>query len=111
MKFCPKCGSLLRTQRKGGSLLYSCLKCGYEEISEKSHATIQNRREATRTGQPMIVESVDEGKASFSKTKVVCPKCGNGEAYWWMQQTRAADEATTRFFRCTKCGHVWREYD
>jgi DNA-directed RNA polymerase subunit M len=29
---------------------------------------------------------------------------------WWMLQTRSADEATTQFFRCTKCKHTWRNY-
>ncbi|MCD6114052.1 MAG: transcription factor S, partial [Thermoprotei archaeon] len=40
-----------------------------------------------------------------------CPKCGNREAYVWMMQTRAADEPPTRFYRCTKCGYTWREYE
>jgi DNA-directed RNA polymerase subunit M len=39
-----------------------------------------------------------------------CPKCGNKEAYFWTSQTRAADEAETKFFRCIKCKHTWREY-
>ncbi|RLG10996.1 MAG: transcription factor S, partial [Thaumarchaeota archaeon] len=41
----------------------------------------------------------------------ICPKCGNREAYYWAVQTRSADEPMTRFFRCTKCGYTWREYD
>ena len=44
-------------------------------------------------------------------TKAVCPECGHTEASWWLQQTRSADEAETRFFKCLKCGHTWREYD
>ncbi|PJB94591.1 transcription factor S, partial [Candidatus Pacearchaeota archaeon CG_4_9_14_0_8_um_filter_35_24] len=24
--------------------------------------------------------------------------------------TRAADESETKFYRCTKCDHTWREY-
>jgi DNA-directed RNA polymerase subunit M len=28
-----------------------------------------------------------------------------------MVQTRRADESATQFFRCTKCGHTWREYE
>jgi len=44
------------------------------------------------------------------KTVATCPKCGNNEAYYWEVQTRSADEPATRFFKCTRCGHVWREY-
>jgi DNA-directed RNA polymerase subunit M len=39
-----------------------------------------------------------------------CPQCEHSKAYFWLQQTRAADEPPTQFFRCTKCKHVWREY-
>jgi len=39
-----------------------------------------------------------------------CEKCSNKEAYFWTIQTRAADEAETRFFKCTKCNYTWREY-
>jgi DNA-directed RNA polymerase subunit M len=44
------------------------------------------------------------------KVKIICEKCGNNAAYFWTQQTRAADEPETRFFKCTKCKHTWREY-
>jgi DNA-directed RNA polymerase subunit M len=27
-----------------------------------------------------------------------------------MRQTRAADEPTTRIYRCAKCSNTWREY-
>ena len=55
-----------------------------------------------------------KGKTSIPKGKLVkeaaCPKCGNKEAVWWIQQTRSSDEAPTLFLRCTKCKHAWREY-
>ncbi len=44
------------------------------------------------------------------KTRVKCPKCGNMEAYVWIEQTRAADEPPTKIYKCTKCGYMWREY-
>lgn len=44
-------------------------------------------------------------------TNEVCPKCGHSKAHFWVKQTRAADEAPTRFYKCTKCEHTWREYD
>ena len=46
----------------------------------------------------------------YGKEKAECPKCHNGEAFWVMRQTRAADEPTTRIYRCVKCSHTWREY-
>jgi DNA-directed RNA polymerase subunit M len=39
-----------------------------------------------------------------------CPKCTNKKARFWTLQTRAGDEAETRFYECTKCKHRWREY-
>ena len=52
----------------------------------------------------------EEAKPALPTTRAKCPKCGHQTAFWWLQQTRAADEATTRFHRCAKCGHTWREY-
>ena len=40
-----------------------------------------------------------------------CPKCGNDEAHYFVYQTRAADEAPTIFYKCTRCGYRWRSYD
>jgi DNA-directed RNA polymerase subunit M len=42
---------------------------------------------------------------------IKCPKCENNLAIWWLRQLRAADESEVRFFRCTECGHTWRQYD
>ena len=42
--------------------------------------------------------------------KEQCSKCGNEEAYSWQRQTRSGDEPATRFYRCVKCEHTWREY-
>ena len=52
----------------------------------------------------------EEAKPALPTTRAKCPKCGHQTAFWWLRQTRAADEATTRFHRCAKCGHTWREY-
>jgi DNA-directed RNA polymerase subunit M len=56
------------------------------------------------------VAVVETKTATLPKTEEQCPKCGNGEAYWVLRQTRGADEPETRIFECTKCGHKWREY-
>lgn len=56
-------------------------------------------------------EAVEEEPEVHPKTDEKCPKCGNDKAYYWSVQTRAADESPTRFYKCTKCSHTWREYD
>jgi len=58
----------------------------------------------------IIVMAKDEDLSELPKTKIVCPRCENTEAYWWIQQTRGADEPPTTFYRCTRCGYSWRAY-
>lgn len=43
-------------------------------------------------------------------TDVECPECGTRDAWWFLRQTRKADEAETMFLECTKCKHRWRRY-
>ncbi len=40
-----------------------------------------------------------------------CEKCGHGKAFFWTLQTRAGDEPETKFYRCEKCEHTWRDYN
>ncbi len=103
MKFCPKCGSMMFP--KGDELV--CRKCGYKESKfDKEEYTISGKIKKEERDELAIVKDVE----LLPKTKVECPKCGHNEAYYWTQQTRAADEPETRFFRCTKCKYTWREY-
>lgn len=103
MEFCPKCGSLMLP--KGNSLL--CEKCGHvEELRKPEEYTLVKKVEE-KMGDVNVVE---EEKMALPTVKTTCPSCGNHTAYWWILQTRRADEPPTRFYRCTKCGKTWREY-
>ncbi len=102
MLFCPKCGSILKpVDTKGGRVL-KCPRCGY--VSDKKEARISEKIKEKKK-----IEVVQK-KEILPKTKEKCPKCGNMEAYYWEVQTRAGDEAATKFYKCTKCGHTWRDY-
>lgn len=83
-----------------------CRSCGYSEVAgdSKDYKLV---KEGEKKEAPPVIENDQE---SLPKTKADCPECDNDKAFWWMQQTRGADEPTTRFFKCTKCNHVWREY-
>ncbi len=104
VEFCPKCGALL-LPKEG---LLQC-RCGYsKEIGEKEKEkyVLQEKPEELRE-IPVIEEEIQQ----MPTVRAECKRCGNTEAYYWMLQTRGADEPATKFFRCTKCKYTWREYD
>ncbi|HID17854.1 TPA: transcription factor S [Candidatus Bathyarchaeota archaeon] len=105
MQFCSKCGTALTPTKKEDRIVLKCLKCGHEvEKAEKAISRIKPEKEK------IIVIGRDEEKIrTLPKARIICPKCGNQEAFYWMVQTRGADESTTQFFRCSKCGYTWRE--
>ena len=101
MLFCPKCGSVLVKKRKN----FGCPRCGY---------TTQEKIKIEHTekfGEKQRIEVIkDKDIDILPVIEEECPKCKNKKAYFWTSQTRSGDEAETKFFRCTKCGHTWREY-
>lgn len=105
MEFCPECGKLLTPEERGDKIRLVCKGCGFEKADEGAYMTNEIVEE-----EEDIVVLTDE-KEVLPKTKIDCPKCENTEAYFWVVQTRSADEAPTRFHRCTKCRHTWREYN
>ncbi len=112
MEFCPKCGSMMRPRREAGKVELYCPNCGYVKGIGDAASSYRFVKEIKHAPDKGIIV-VDESKLPrvLPVTRAECPKCGNTEAYWWMVQTRRGDEAPTRFFRCTKCGYTWREYD
>ena len=102
--FCPKCGSILRPKSIGGKNSMAC-SCGYVDKKGESRIKESISKKEERAGE------VAEDTEVLPVTEANCPKCGNNKAYNWSIHTRAADEAETQFFRCTKCRHTWREYD
>ena len=102
MNFCPKCGSVLIPHKTKDKVVVKC-KCGYK--GEIENAVITEKIEKQKE-----IEVIEEEKTTHPVVDAECPKCGNDKAEFWTRQMRAADEAETRFFKCTKCGHTWREY-
>ena len=105
MKFCPKCD--LRLKKSSSNSVLSCPKCNYTEGQESE---IQDQVSEEETKSDFLVLDENEGKEVLSTIEIDCEKCGNNEAFWWMLQTRSADEPTTQFYRCTKCEYTWRNY-
>ncbi|WP_135365568.1 transcription factor S [Halosimplex halophilum] len=107
MQFCDDCGSMMHSE--GGEMV--CKSCGAtagrdDELAEQFVST------AEQSGDEVV--ETEEGANFEGKPKdksVTCEDCGNGVAWYTIKQTGSADEPPTRFFKCTECGHRWREYN
>ncbi|MBU2562712.1 MAG: transcription factor S [Nanoarchaeota archaeon] len=101
MEFCPKCGAVLIQKRKKDG----CPRCNYsakEKVKLKTSEKIEEKKEV-----------ITVSKANQQTLPIVgekCKKCNHEKAYFWTVQTRAGDEAETKFFKCVKCDNTWREY-
>ncbi|MEM4397535.1 MAG: transcription factor S [Candidatus Woesearchaeota archaeon] len=107
MKFCPKCGSLLLPKKDEKGKNYLLCRCGYTENVEKNelkiNETIKDKKDINTIEEEVEIHPISNN--------VECPKCLNKSAYFWEIQTRASDEPATKFFKCTKCKHIWRDYN
>ncbi len=102
--FCPKCKTLLYPD--DGKMVCRKEGCGFSaEMGEISETSL---RKTKKEKSDILV--LDDITKTMPTTKIECPECHHNEATYSMRQTRAADEPTTRIYRCTKCSHTWREF-
>jgi DNA-directed RNA polymerase subunit M len=111
MEFCPKCGARLVPKRKKDvkGVLLVCPKCRYKKLVDTLIATLKVP-ESKPKNQIIVIGKKEQKLQTLPTVTIECPKCGNSLAYVWQVQTRGADESSTQFFRCTKCGYTFREY-
>jgi len=104
--FCPKCGSLVIPKKERNKVAIKC-SCGFKEIKEEGSMKISEKTK-NEEKEIAVIENENEEMPICDDT---CPKCGHDKAYYFIKQTRAADESPTKFMRCVKCRFTWREYD
>tara|TARA_B100000315_G_C14047160_1_gene350195 strand:+ start:125 stop:439 length:315 start_codon:yes stop_codon:yes gene_type:complete len=102
--FCPKCGAILLPKKEGSKTVALC-SCGYRSGSEDFSI---KEKVAKKAGVEVIEE--DDTMKAMPLIDAECPKCKNKKARFWTQQTRASDEPETKFLKCEKCKHTWRDY-
>ena len=101
---CKKCGSMMVPEKKTKNIVLKCMKCGHEEKKEIKAFKI------TEAPKKEKIITIDEDSTELPVTVKMCPKCECTKAYYFLRQTRSADEPPTQFFKCAKCGYSWREY-
>lgn len=106
MLFCKECGSLMIPKKddKDKKTLI-CPGCGHKEIPETGYKITETTKKIDKE-----VEVVEKKIETAPLAEEDCPKCGHKKAYYWLVQTRAGDEAETKFLKCEKCSHSWRDY-
>jgi DNA-directed RNA polymerase subunit M len=90
--------------KKEGKINYLKCSCGYSNKQKeaiKIKEIVEDKKE---------IEAVEEDVEVYPLVDEECPKCGNKKAYFWEIQTRASDEPATKFLKCKKCKHIWRDY-
>ena len=96
---------MLKPKVKAGKKVMAC-SCGYQEKKTALTITDSKKKEDKKLE---IIEKEEEKHLPLTDT--LCQKCGHEKARYWLIQTRAGDEAETKFYKCEKCKHIWREYD
>ncbi|KAI0602789.1 hypothetical protein F4775DRAFT_588359 [Biscogniauxia sp. FL1348] len=107
--FCPQCSNILTvsTSPESGRNRLECRTCPYQHAIEEPMYSRRYFKKKER-------EDVFGGSKAWEnaqKTEVQCNNtaCDSREAAFYQVQIRSADEPMTSFYRCTKCGHRWRE--
>ena len=93
-------------KKADGKRVMAC-SCGYVNRNVES-ASVTEEVDA-KTAEVDVVENNELDTLPI--TEADCGKCGNKKAHYWTLQTRSGDEAETKFLKCTKCQHTWRDYD
>ena len=112
MEFCPNCGSRLVPKKSESGVCFTCAKCGYVKPNAKKETETKAGGKVIKhtLQQQVTVIGKEDNVDTMPTMRMECPKCGNMIVYVWQVQTRGGDEASTQFFRCTKCNHTFREY-
>ncbi len=107
--FCPKCHSILIPKQEQRKVSLTC-SCGYKAKCDNKETT-KIRDCIKRDVHKIEIVEKNHALEVLPLTDAECPKCANKKARYWTLQTRAGDEPETKFLKCEKCRHTWRDYN
>ena len=91
---------------------FACPRCGWSQKPKAGELVVKGPEERRIDKFDDIGIIDDPSKFEMQiwpiDDQVYCGKCGNRGAYYYLRQTRKADEPTTAFYTCTKCKNKWK---
>ncbi|KAM5470220.1 hypothetical protein MauCBS54593_004105 [Microsporum audouinii] len=106
-QFCDSCGMILDEL---ASATIRCDVCGELNTNRLLTQTKEivsissNFPSRLRAKRSQVQAPATQGRESRT-IQVDCEKCDAKEVTWSEMQLRSADEGSTIFYRCSKCGH------
>jgi len=99
------------TKDKSGKMQLICAKCGWkadtDQIEEKY--IVKEKIIHTVKDQTVVIDSPDNLHEQFPTVDEPCRKCGyKGATYFESQDSRGVEYEPALFYRCLKCGHIWK---
>ncbi|KAF2838882.1 DNA-directed RNA polymeras-like protein I subunit [Patellaria atrata CBS 101060] len=112
--FCTDCGNLLDGNTGDATKILICDVCGTSNKDTSSKIVITRSKPSAfpsslRTKRSEVQTLTEEDVQRDSIIEYPCERCGQKEVRFYTQQLRSADEGTTVFYTCTKCGHKWTQ--
>lgn len=100
VEFCPSCRKVLLPDLERRRL--ACRACGYERPLAEARLF---------TGRVLKPKPTLLLEGSRRIVKKQCPECRSVGAHSWGQgrSKENAPEPSNTFYRCTRCGHTWKE--
>lgn len=109
--FCPNDKALMRPAGEG----LACPKCGHVAKAKSDpglviHNVQPGERRLDKFDDIGLIDDPKKFKIQIwpIDDQVHCGRCGKFGAYYYLRQTRKADEPTTAFYECVTCGNKWK---
>ncbi|PVG03244.1 putative RPA12-13.7 kd subunit of DNA-directed RNA polymerase I [Serendipita vermifera] len=110
MLFCPDCGTLLDLPEPQSQYV-KCDQCGRPEPTS-SYDGIEVVTRLREDAFPSELRQKRKTQTRFQEDvetrpidTITCKKCGHDKAYTMEKQLRSADEGSTIFTECVRCGY------